>query len=151
MEIEISEGGTTVRWPVSQMAALGPLQLDIAERVPGVAGKAFDVWTWYGAWQQAAGQAGTGESPSHLQVEASDEFCATIPWGELGQAAFLYEQDGKPIKKGFPLRLYVPNGSSACLNVKSVLKVRLLHDPSLGDEATYGYKNRLSPDDLRKI
>ncbi|WP_235885389.1 molybdopterin-binding protein [Paenibacillus cymbidii] len=150
MEIEISEGGTTVRWPVSQMAALGPLQLDIGDRVPGVVGKAFDVTSWYGAWITTTGQTETGEPPTHLQVEASDEFCATIPWEELGQAAFLYEEDGKPIQKGFPLRLYVPNGSSACLNVKSVLKVRLLHDLSLGDEATYGYKNRLSPDDLRK-
>lgn len=154
VEIEINEGNTTVRWTVSQMAAIAPLHIDIAERVKGVSGRAFDVRAWYGAWRETAGAgADAGEEaaePTHLKVEASDEFCATMPWGELEQAAFLYEQDGMPIKKGFPLRLYVPDGSSACLNVKSVLKVWLLHDPTLGDEATYGYKNRISPDELRK-
>lgn len=55
---------------------------------------------------------------------------------------------GKKLSKGYPIRLYVPNGSSDCLNVKGVIQVELLYEPELDDEATYGFKNQVKLEDM---
>jgi hypothetical protein len=44
--------------------------------------RAFDLYTWYRAWSKAT------KSPTHIHVEASDEFQATVPWEEQVQADF---------------------------------------------------------------
>jgi hypothetical protein len=43
----------------------------------------------------------------------------------------------------------VPDGRSACLNVKSVIKLAFLHQADLEHQATYGFKNNLSAQDLK--
>ncbi|WP_019536740.1 hypothetical protein [Paenibacillus ginsengihumi] len=136
---------------VEEMAAAGGDSFDAADRVPGAAGRAFDVKTWHRNWS-AARLAGQDREPVRLQVEAADEFQASIPWGELDKALLLYAQaDGSPLVKGHPLRLYVPGGSSECLNVKSVVALRLLYDESVREqEATYGFKNTVSLDELKR-
>ncbi|MDR6552966.1 hypothetical protein [Paenibacillus qinlingensis] len=133
---------------VEEMVALADQRFPIQERVPSVAGAAFDLKSWYRSWQSQR-QENEAEEPTHVRVEAVDEFQALIPWIQVDQAAFLYEQEGLPLKKGYPIRLYVPDGSSECLNVKSIVKVWFLNEPALGDEATYGFKNKVSLDDLK--
>ncbi|NOU92296.1 molybdopterin-dependent oxidoreductase [Paenibacillus sp. LMG 31456] len=132
---------------VDELKALAPLHLSLKDRVQGVEGKAFDLLTWYGAWRQRQ-LANTDRTPVYMEVEAVDEFQAKIPWEQLGQAAFLYEQTGEPLKKGFPIRLYVPDGSSECLNVKSVVKIKFSYHGSSA-EASYGFKNQVSIEDLK--
>lgn len=136
---------------VEDMASAGGESFDAADRVPGAAGRAFDVKTWHRTWS-AARSAGQDREPVRLQVEAADEFQASVPWSELDKALFLYAQaDGSPLAKGYPLRLYVPGGSSECLNVKSVVTVRLLYDEAEREpEATYGFKNTISLDELKR-
>jgi hypothetical protein len=131
------------------MVEMNPLILQIDERVPDEEGKAIDLISWYTLWTKASDQV-LIEFPTHLIVEASDEFTATISWSELQLAVLLFEQEGLPLIKGFPLRLYVPDGSSACLNVKSVIKLNFIHQTDLETTATYGFKNTLTIDELRK-
>lgn len=133
-----------------ELAALCPESFLAHNRVKGVNGKAIDWNTWYTVWTSRRGGQ-SDRTPTHLQVVAGDEFQATIPWSELAQAFLLYEQEnGEPLKKGDPLRLYVPDGSSECLNVKSVVKIRVLYDEKSALEATYGFKNTITPEQLRK-
>jgi hypothetical protein len=134
---------------VEDMLGMNPLIVNINERVPEVDGKAIDLFSWYAAWLKAR-KIVQHTPPTHLSVEAADEFCATIAWAELQQAALLYEQDGMPLVKGFPIRLYVPDGSSACLNVKSVVKLQFIHQADLEPTATYGFKNKITIDELKK-
>ncbi|WP_159887459.1 molybdopterin-binding protein [Paenibacillus puerhi] len=117
-------------------------------RMEGATGNAIDWRHWYETW--SAGKKGEGgHQPTHLQVWASDEFQATIPWHELRDAFIVFEQeDGQPLSKGYPIRLYVPNGSSECLNVKSVIRLRIAYDPVLGETATYGFLNTIEPEQL---
>jgi hypothetical protein len=133
---------------VDEMVALADLRLNIQDRVPAVEGQAFDLKSWYRNWNNK-GQNRTTEEPTHVRVEAVDEFQALIPWGQADQALFLYAQEGQALKKGYPIRLYVPDGSSECLNVKSIVKVWFLNDPGLGEEATYGFKNKVTPGELK--
>ncbi|UUZ80613.1 hypothetical protein LJK88_38115 [Paenibacillus sp. P26] len=115
-----------------------------------MAGQAFDWLSWHRAWLQRR-QAEGSRPPTHIEVEAADEFQARVPWDQLGRALILYAQEnGEPLRKGYPIRLYVPDGSSECLNVKSVVRLSLLYDGEAGMEAAYGYKNTVSPDELRK-
>jgi hypothetical protein len=139
------EDNTAVR-----LADLAGEPFSIAERVPGADGTAFDLYGWYEGWLKNK-NAQSGAQPTYMRVEAADGFEAVIPWKQLGQAAFVFEQQGQPLAKGFPLRLYVPDGSSACLNVKSVVRIELRYDGLGSDQATYGFKNRISASDLRKI
>jgi len=85
---------------------------------------------------------------THVIFHASDEFQATIPLGDLEQALLLFQTpEQTPLQKGFPVRLIVPNGSSECLNVKSVVRIEFV----AGDreqEATYGFKNLVAPSEL---
>ncbi|AJY77330.1 hypothetical protein VN24_25680 [Paenibacillus beijingensis] len=151
MEIHVhDELNGAATFSVQEIAALAPGHFPITERVEGVSGKAFDWLSWYKAWCERQ-QGAPARIPTHLQVEAADEFQATVPWNQLDKALFLYAQEnGEPLKKGFPIRLYVPDGSSECLNVKSVVAIRVLYDGAAGDEATYGYKNMVTPDELFK-
>jgi hypothetical protein len=132
---------------VEQLVAAAPNCLPISERVPAVEGEAFDLKAWHQAWKKKHGAEQTAE-PTHCKVEATDEFQAVMPWSELDLAVFLYAQEGQPLQKGYPIRLYVPDGSSECLNVKSVVKIWFLHDAALGDEASYGFKNMISADEM---
>ena len=79
---------------------------------------------------------------------ASDEFQATIPLDQLGDALLLFQQDEQPLKKGFPVRLLVPNGSSECLNVKSVVKIECAEGDRGDEQATFGFKNLVKPSEL---
>jgi hypothetical protein len=133
---------------VKELVELAPFRLPIRERVPFAQGKAFDLKSWYRAWRKHHGVEQAKE-PTHMKVEAIDEFQAVMSWSELDQAVFLYAQDEGPLQKGFPIRLYVPNGSSECLNVKSVVKIMFIHDALLTDEASYGFKNTISVDELK--
>lgn len=133
---------------VDEMVALADLRLNVQDRIPAVEGEAFDLKSWYRNWNNQ-GKQRAAEEPTHVRVEAADEFQALIPWGQVDQALFLFAQGGQPLKKGYPIRLYVPDGSSECLNVKSIVKVWFLNDPALGEEATYGFKNKVTLDELK--
>jgi hypothetical protein len=149
VNIQVKEKEMKHLFTVQDMLSLGFTSVDIAERVPGVDGLAMDLTSWYALWVKWSGQPAS-QLPTHLQVDAADEFSAVIGWQELQTAALLYEQGGLPLIKGYPLRLYVPDGSSACLNVKSVIKLEFLHQADLDHQATYGFKNNLSVQDLKK-
>ncbi|MCZ8513458.1 hypothetical protein O9H85_13660 [Paenibacillus filicis] len=151
MEIHVyDEMNGSGKFSVEELSALAPVHLSAGERVEGVAGRAFDWLSWYGAWRQQR-KGSDGPVPTHLRVVAADEFQATIPWTELDQALFLYAQeDGTPLKKGYPIRLYVPDGNSACLNVKSVVAIHLLYNEE-ASESEFGFKNKVSPDELREF
>ncbi|ULL14313.1 hypothetical protein DVH26_07550 [Paenibacillus sp. H1-7] len=133
---------------VAEMSELAPVHLSLDERVPGVPGRAFELKSWHRAWKQRH-ETDESREPVIMKVEAVDEFQAAIPWEQLNKAVFLYELDGKPLQKGFPIRLYVPDGSSECLNVKSVVTIRFLYAGAAG-EATYGFKNSVPIEDLRR-
>lgn len=133
---------------VSEMVQLAEQKLAAEDRVPNVSGEAFDLKSWYGSWKSSRG--GTKEgNPTHVKVEAVDEFQALMPWSDLDTALFLYAQEGEPLRKGYPIRLYVPDGSSECLNVKSIVHIWFLHDAALGEEATFGFKNKVTLDELK--
>ncbi|UKS24384.1 hypothetical protein LOZ80_22470 [Paenibacillus sp. HWE-109] len=132
---------------VSEMVKLAGQTIALEDRVPNVQGNAFDLKDWYRSWKSVRNQ--ESAEPTHVKVEAVDEFQALMPWAELDKALFLYAQAGEPLKKGYPIRLYVPDGSSECLNVKSIVSIWFLHDPSLSAEATYGFKNKVTVDELK--
>lgn len=125
-----------------EMAGRAKGVFPVEDRVPGALGEGFDLLEWYESLSSL--------TPTHLIVRAADEFQATIPWDQLEGALFQYAIGGEPLTKGRPIRLYVPDGTSACLNVKSVVYVRIANDKSLGEEATYGFMNEVSPDQLTK-
>ncbi|QGQ97829.1 hypothetical protein EHS13_24535 [Paenibacillus psychroresistens] len=149
MEIQFIEKEIMHKLSIVELLAMSPIIVNINERVPGVEGRAIDLVSWYDIWAKARGLT-VSEYPTHLSVEAADEFCATMAWAELEQAVLLYEQEGQPLVKDAPLRLYVPDGSSACLNVKSVVKLIFIHQEDLDSKATYGFKNKITLDDLKK-
>jgi hypothetical protein len=149
VNVQITENDKIINLTVEEMLIMKPLRVNMNERVPGIEGKAIDFLFWYNLWIKSYNQDSLGP-PTHLRVEAADEFSALIPWSQLGSAALLYEQEGLPLKKGSPLRLYVPDGSSACLNVKSIVKMHFIHQTDLGIKAAYGFINKVSADDLRK-
>ncbi|HEY0827943.1 MAG TPA: molybdopterin-dependent oxidoreductase [Bacilli bacterium] len=149
MEIAIYDGnGQAVYLTVEEMVAQAPLLLPLDQRVPGIEGKAFDLKQWYFAWR--AGRDELSPLPTYMLVEAVDQFQARIPWGQLDQAVLLYSQNGLPLEKGFPIRLYVPDGSSNCLNVKSIVRFDFIRNDEQGVEAEFGFKNRISTDELKK-
>lgn len=149
MNIQFIENEIMHKLTLKEMLELNSVTINISERVPGTEGKALDLYSWYDRWIKARNMTPM-DYPTHLSVEAADEFCATIAWSELEQAVLLYEQEGLPLVKGFPLRLFVPDGSSACLNVKSVVKLHFIHQADLDFEASYGFKNKISINDLKK-
>lgn len=134
--------------PVSGFVELAPTIVSLEDLIPGVSGQAFELKAWHRAWRLKR-SAEADLEPNGMTVEAIDEFQASIPWDQLDQAVFLYEQEGQPLKKGYPLRLYVPNGSSECLNVKSVVRIHFYYDHAT-TEATYGFKNQVSIEELTR-
>lgn len=88
------------------------------------------------------------ETATHVIFHASDEFQALLPIAEARTAYLLFQQDDSPLKKGFPVRVIVPNGSSECLNVKSVIYIEFIQHAQPEQEATYGFKNTVSPEEL---
>ncbi|WP_169085366.1 hypothetical protein [Paenibacillus sp. PL91] len=150
IRIEHFELGLSETSP-AEMAELAGASFPIADRVPETAGEAFDWHGWYLGWLQHAGKSDAAIKPTHLIVEAADTFEAKIPWEQLDQAAVLYQLEGEPLKKTGPIRLYVPNGSSKCLNVKSIVKLKIVNHTAIDqEEATYGFKHTFSADELRK-
>ncbi|MCC3375694.1 molybdopterin-dependent oxidoreductase [Cohnella sp. REN36] len=143
-----------VRWPEGRvdettpeaMAAAAGRTFPIGERVPGAPGEGFAWLSWYEAAK--TGSEG-GAPPTHLVVRAEDGFQAVLPWEQLGQTLLQYAVEGRPLEQGGPMRLYVPDGSSACLNVKWVAELRIVRDTQLGEEAGYGFVNEISPGRLR--
>ncbi|SFI92811.1 hypothetical protein SAMN02799624_02720 [Paenibacillus sp. UNC496MF] len=132
-----------------EMAASAGIVFPLAERVSGAAGDAFDFGAWFARFREREG-ADPGEPlPTHLKLEAADTFEAVIPWEQLTDAAVQFALDGAPLPKNGPVRLYVPNGSSECLNVKSIVAFRLLRDEARRGEASYGFKRTFSADDMR--
>lgn len=151
MNIKIQELENVQMLTVQQLVEMAPIHLDIVERVPNITGRAFDLIAWYQVWSKLYPVDNKLFSePTHLKVEAMDEFSATVSWSELGAAVFLYEQEGLPLIKGFPLRLYVPDGSSECLNVKSVVTLTIIHNSELAADAVYGFKNFISANELKR-
>ncbi len=136
------------------MAELSNDVFPVENRVPGTFGEGFDLLSWYSAVHRSMTEEGEGlrtaGPPTHLTVRAADEFQATIPWSQLGKALFQYAVDGQPLLKGHPIRLYVPDGTSACLNVKSVVTLIIVSDAHLGEDAIYGFRNEISPNSMTK-
>jgi hypothetical protein len=148
MKISVyDERSGNAEFSIEELAQMAPLHLALQDRVPGVEGEAFEVKAWYRAWRKQRQQVLETE-PAYMAVEAVDEFQATIPWEQLDQAVFLYKQNGGPLEKGFPIRLYVPNGSSECLNVKSVVRIRFGYH-NVAQEASFGFRNQVSMDELK--
>jgi DMSO/TMAO reductase YedYZ molybdopterin-dependent catalytic subunit len=86
---------------------------------------------------------------THVVFHASDEFQATLPLGDLQDALLLFQQEtGLPLKKGFPIRLLVPNGSSDCLNVKSVVEIDFIKHTHPDEEASFGFTNIVAAENL---
>lgn len=118
---------------------LGPL-LDVTPIVPTFTGNATPVSSLLEIIQPLA-------ESTHAVFHASDDFQAVLPKADLQNAYLLFQQEDKPLKKGFPVRLLVPDGHSECLNVKSVVKIEFVQtDP--GQKAEFGFKNTVSPEEL---
>jgi hypothetical protein len=146
--IAIHHDGLEVRSATPRsMAELAGETFPIHERVPEADGEAFDWGGWYEAWRRT-NDLEHGPRPTHLKVEAADGFEATMPWEQLANAAVLYASGGASLMKGGPIRIYVPSGTSKCLNVKSVVTLRILYQPERGGEAEYGFKNVFNPSEL---
>lgn len=131
------------------MAALAGRVFPLSERVAGGIGEAFDFAEWLEAFRSQQSISQEAPLPTHLKVEAVDSFEALIPWEQLKDAAVQFAVNGEPLPKGGPVRLYVPNGSSECLNVKSVIVFRLLQDEARQGEVAYGFKSTFTPDEMR--
>lgn len=136
-------------YTVAELAAMAPQHFDIGERVAGATGRAFDFVSWFAALKSRAGE-GLRTMPTHVKVVATDEFQAVIPWEQLEESAIVYEQDGKPLVKAHPIRLYAPWGESECLNVKGVVEICFLHRPELGSKASFGFKNTVSVAEMKR-
>ncbi|QHT63831.1 hypothetical protein GXP70_09215 [Paenibacillus lycopersici] len=131
------------------MARLAGRAFPLGERIAGGTGEAFDFGAWFANWRNRQGSGPEAPLPTHLKVEAADSFEALIPWEQLGDAAVLFAQGNAPLAKNGPIRLYVPNGSSDCLNVKRVVTMRFLHDEARRGEAAFGFKQTFSADEMR--
>ncbi|QHW30657.1 hypothetical protein GZH47_07170 [Paenibacillus rhizovicinus] len=131
------------------MARLAGRVFPLTERIAGGAGEAVDFGDWFVGWRKQQGIASEAPLPTHLKVEAVDAFEALIPWEQLADAAISFAINGERLPKGGPIRLYVPNGSSACLNVKSVVACRFLQDEERRGEVSYGFKQTFSADEMR--
>lgn len=136
---------------IDEIKALGGKWFPIRERVEGAAGLAVDFRTWYAAWRAQVDAVGLTEEPATLRVKAKDTFEAQIPWSQLADAALgIADDDGGPLSRGGPVRLYVPSGSSDCLHVKQLVLLQFVQTSLPDEEASYGFKNVFSPEDLRK-
>jgi DMSO/TMAO reductase YedYZ molybdopterin-dependent catalytic subunit len=64
---------------------------------------------------------------THAKFKAEDGYSQLVAIEDLASAFLLFKQGGKPLSKGFPVRLYVPAGNTDCLNVKSVVEIELIN------------------------
>jgi len=150
VEIEHEQFGIEL-WTPSMMAELAGSVFSIAERVPGTAGLAFDWAAWYEEWLRLIAYTSQCSlaSATHLKLYAADSFEAVIPWAQLKDAAVLYaDEEDQPLVDAGPLRFYVPNGTSKCLNVKNVVRIVVSVDENGGAEASYGFKSQFSAEEL---
>jgi hypothetical protein len=145
----------------SQLAQEAPQHLDISQRVEGAQGRAFDLLTWFTVFHAKHASELPSGNPTHLQVNAADEFQAVIPWEQLQEAAMKYAESSANASSDAPeaensavtdtpLRLYVPHGSSECLNVKRVIRITFLYKPERDETATYGFRNVVTVEDLNR-
>ncbi|MBW7477792.1 hypothetical protein K0T92_24075 [Paenibacillus oenotherae] len=132
-----------------EMASIAGGVFPLSERIEKGVGEAFDFHAWYLAWRNSKGIGADVPMPSQLKVEAADTFEAVIPWEQLEDSAVQFRIDHAPLAKGGPIRLYVPNGSSECLNVKSVVACRFIYNEETRGEVSYGFKNTFSPQEMR--
>jgi hypothetical protein len=142
-----AEQSLVVEYTAEEWTRTAPVHFDISERVEGASGQAFDFMAWFEHFRAEKKEA-IGPQPTHLQAEAADEFQAIVPWEQLGKAAILYAQEGKP-QSASGVRLYVPDGSSECLNVKNVVCLRFRHMPEQAGEAAYGFKNVIQAEKMK--
>lgn len=138
-----------IQTTAEEMAAAAGRIFPLSDIIENGAGEAFDFLMWYSSWRSANGIGEEIPLPSHLQVEAADAFEAVIPWEQLAGSAVQYRADNAPLAKNGPIRLYVPNGSSDCLNVKRVIVCRFIQQEESRGEASYGFKNKFSPQEMR--
>ncbi|MBM7565393.1 hypothetical protein JOC55_002339 [Paenibacillus sacheonensis] len=131
------------------MARLAGRVFPLSERIAGGNGEAFDLGEWFVNWRAQRGIAAEAPLPTHMKVEAADTFEALIPWEQLKEAAVLFALNGAPLAKGGPARLYVPNGTSECLNVKRAVVWRFLQDEEKRGEVSYGFKQTFTADEMR--
>jgi DMSO/TMAO reductase YedYZ molybdopterin-dependent catalytic subunit len=108
--------------------------LDVSSIVPKFSGLAIWVYSLLELVQPA-------EECTHVIFRANDDFQATFPLTDLQDALLLFQQDGAPLKKGFPVRLLIPKGWSECLNVKSVAEIEFVKKEQGESKATFGFKN----------
>ncbi|ASS75667.1 hypothetical protein CIG75_12150 [Tumebacillus algifaecis] len=118
---------------------LGP-HLEVTPIVPAFTGKATPISSLLEIIQPSVDY-------THAVFHASDDFQAVLPKNELYSALLLFQQEDKPLKKGFPVRLLVPDGHSDCLNVKSVVKIEFIKTTAQ-QPAEFGFKNTVSPEEL---
>ncbi|SDX20128.1 hypothetical protein [Paenibacillus sp. CF384] len=142
-------GQEPVRMTADDMAKLAGASFPLSTRIAGAAGEAFDFGAWFTAWRDSQGIAADAPLPTHLKVEAVDTFEALVPWEQLKDAAVQYAIGGEALHKGGPIRLYVPHGSSECLNVKSVVVCKFIHDEEKRGEVSYGFKQTFSAEEMR--
>lgn len=133
-----------------EMVRIAGGSFEIGQRVPEAAGEAFDLQAWYNGWSALQEEKQELRKPAVLKVEAADSFEATIPWGQLDRAAVVFSLDGKPLEANGPIRLYVPDGSSRCLNVKRIVALYIGNAGSDNGEAAYGFKQTFTLDEMRK-
>lgn len=132
-----------------EMANIAGRVFPAAERMNGAAGEAFDLREWFANWKSLRGVSAEESPPTHLKVEAADGFEALIPWEQTKDAAVQFAVDGKPLGERGPVRLFVPNGSSECLNVKRVVACRFLWHDEADEGASYGFKRVFSAEEMR--
>ncbi|MFS0727271.1 hypothetical protein [Paenibacillus sp. 1P07SE] len=136
---------------VEELRSLGGEVFPISERVAGASGLAVDFRSWYIQWRSLMDPSGTAPEPMTLKVRAKDTFAAQIPWTQLEGAAFgIADNDGGPLSRGGPVRLYVPAGTSDCLHVKQLVALQFDQAALPAGEAAYGFKNVFAPEELRK-
>jgi DMSO/TMAO reductase YedYZ molybdopterin-dependent catalytic subunit len=113
--------------------------------VPGVKGNALRLLV-------LLRRVGLRVETTHLRFLGADDFQAEIPVSDLQDAFFLYRQNGRPLKKGYPVRLYVPQGDSNCLNVKSIVRVEAVaYDGADAKKpASFGFRNIIRPEELMR-
>ncbi|MBN2910012.1 molybdopterin-dependent oxidoreductase [Polycladomyces sp. WAk] len=111
--------------------------------VPGVKGNALRL-------QVLLRRVGLRLDTTHLRFWGADDFQAEIPVTDLQDAFLLYRKNGRPLKKGYPVRLYVPQGESNCLNVKSIVRVEAVayEGADAKKPATFGFRNIIRPEEL---
>lgn len=111
-----------LKFKVSDLIQLPLRFVDLAQFGSNLVGSGFLVSSLYKSIKGAA-----SDLPKGLRVEAVDGFYAVIPWDECETAIFQHaDENGCLLENSGPLRLFVPNGSSECLNVKSVVSIEFL-------------------------